>query len=92
MVTIPQGATLEQLAQYSGKSWGRVPDAIWAALLPHVKEKGRDMTVLRWIMQHFGRSTEESAYGLVSDIRHVGAKIKDILENHQEKTDERAYT
>ncbi|KXT00750.1 hypothetical protein AC578_2939 [Pseudocercospora eumusae] len=86
-VNFSDNPTWEDLKPYLGKQWGRPPDAMWPALLSFVGKQGRNMEVLREILKQMEkRSTEESAYGLVADIRRLGPPIKDILENHKDKT------
>ncbi|KAF7198201.1 hypothetical protein HII31_00557 [Pseudocercospora fuligena] len=86
-VKFSDNPTWEDLKPYLGKQWGRPPDAIWPALLSFVGTQGRDMEKLREILRHMEkRTSEESAYGLVADIRRLGPPIKDTLENHKAKT------
>ncbi|KXT12431.1 hypothetical protein AC579_703 [Pseudocercospora musae] len=87
-VKFSDNPTWEDLKPYLGKQWGRPPDAIWPALLSFVGTEGRNMEDLREILKHMEkRTTEESAYGLVADIRRLAPPIKDILENHKDKTE-----
>ncbi|EME78117.1 uncharacterized protein MYCFIDRAFT_200440 [Pseudocercospora fijiensis CIRAD86] len=86
-VTFSDNPTWDDLKPYLGKQWGRAPDSLWPALLSIVGPEGRNMADLRMIMENMeNRNSEESAYGLVADIRRLGPPLKKILENHQRKT------